>query len=229
MSGFALRMDMFGAGLDAGAIGPGSGATPGMAGGVNGLGSAEARAGRSRAPASSDVIRMSFLVLIGARFPCLRDDRDLVVGDSGLAARRREADDDVGVTEWIVLGDVPEVRPEPDLVAGRAVRAPVQDDARNAGYGVVRIGDVVHRQDPAGGEVEAPRAQDELLAPLEYVGLRAADRPRRRPGGARAVDAVDVDAEVELGAGEAVRRRPTARRILRRRRDRQLRGCDGHL
>jgi hypothetical protein len=57
-------MDMFAAGFEAGAIGPGSCATPGMAGGINGLGSAEARTGRSRAPASSDVIRMSFLVLM---------------------------------------------------------------------------------------------------------------------------------------------------------------------
>jgi hypothetical protein len=57
-------MDMSGAGFDAGAMGPGSGATPGMAGGVKGRGSAEACAGRSRAPASSDAIRMGFLVLM---------------------------------------------------------------------------------------------------------------------------------------------------------------------
>ena len=46
----------------------------------------------------------------------------------------------------------------------------------------VRLGvDVVVREHVAARQVEAPRAEDDLLAALEDVGLRAADQPRRTP------------------------------------------------
>jgi hypothetical protein len=64
MSGFVLRIPMFAAGFEGAATGPGSGATPGSAGGVRALGSADACAGRRSAPTSTDVRSMSFLVLI---------------------------------------------------------------------------------------------------------------------------------------------------------------------
>src|SRR6266571_4597093 len=98
MSGFVVRTPMFCAGFDAWAIGPGSGATPGSAGGVRACGVAEARAGRSSAPASTTPanatlrvhagLRLVLMVLIcllafGSVFrgglSVLRDDRDLVV------------------------------------------------------------------------------------------------------------------------------------------------------
>ena len=53
----------------------------------------------------------------------------------------------------------------------------------DTGDGEGRRVDVLGGEDVAGRHVAAPRAEHELLAALEDVRLRAADRPRRAPAG----------------------------------------------
>jgi hypothetical protein len=64
MSGAVFSTAMFAACFAGGAIGPGSGATPGMAGGVSGVGVATAGADRSSAPASTEPTSVSFCVIV---------------------------------------------------------------------------------------------------------------------------------------------------------------------
>src|SRR6266498_913813 len=142
-------------------------------------------------------------------------DRDQVVEGAGLAGHGCEADANGRVTEGIVLRDVPEVRPEPDLVAGGTVRPPVQAHIGLAGDTEVRVRDVVHREHGPGQKVESPRAQNELLTALEDIRLRTADRSRCGAGRSSSVDAVDVDTEVELRSCRPRRRWTAPGRSLR--------------
>src|SRR6266545_3801184 len=171
MSGVVLRMPRLAAVVNGAAIGPGSGATPGIAGAGSGPGVATAGADRSSAPASTAPAIVSLCVILVlirlSRFRLggeseLRDDRDRVVECSDLAGGQREADLHDRVAERLGRRDIPSVRPEEHLC--RAVRPPVQGDVRLAGHGVVRLGDVVDREHCAGSEIEAPRAEHELLA-----------------------------------------------------------------
>jgi hypothetical protein len=61
MSGLAVSVVIVGDGVEAGAIGPGSGATPGMDGLTSGAGLAEASAGRSSDAPASAATTVSFV------------------------------------------------------------------------------------------------------------------------------------------------------------------------
>jgi hypothetical protein len=70
MSGDVFRVPIVADGFDAGAIGPGSCATPGMTGATSGVGAAEAKAGRSRnAPASDATDAAVFMWRFMAAIP----------------------------------------------------------------------------------------------------------------------------------------------------------------
>src|SRR5580765_4679977 len=73
MSGFVERMPIVAEAVAGAASRPGSAATPGMAGGVNGVGVARAGADRSRAAVSTAPRREIVLVLVlmvSSRFRC---------------------------------------------------------------------------------------------------------------------------------------------------------------
>src|SRR5215218_4091600 len=201
MSGVVFKTPIWAAGFDAGATGPGRGATPGSAGGLRGVGVAPAGAATSSAPAAPATATASvpshdpgvWMRLLIVFSLSLRDDRDRVEELPDLAVDRLELDRQVHVSQRVARWDRPRGRPEPHRPAGDAVGAPVEGDLRDAGSREVAVLDVVDRQDLAATQIEAPRADDDFLATLEHVRLRAANRAQ-----AAAVDRVRVERDIEL-------------------------------